>query len=452
MASRRDPDQRLRALLSEAGWTGAQLAGAVNALGAEAGLVLRYDRTSVAHWLAGSSPNPPVPELITEALQSRLGREIRPGALQGPGPWPGTRPPAQTGQDAAAGLEQLHAARATALRGGIYTLAALAIPGWELAQAAALPARARSGARTGRQQARTVSEMVRVFSDVDAAFGGGRAVTALSGYLAADIAPKLRAPATPLIRREIYAAATQLAYLCGFMHFDQEHHGAAQRYYTIALALATENHDPAGYATALRALSVQAHTLGHHQQARNLAESALAGAPGNLTAHTRAFLHGQVAVAAAGTGDRRTAVTHLTRAETLLARATPSAPASAITGDYHEAALAHQRSAVLAALGDTPGAAAALAASLRQRPATERRARAVTLAALAGLQTRQGHLEQAASTWHRFLADYPHLDCGRATTALAQLRTTLRPHQRNPAAAEVWAQATKLARTRGNGR
>src|SRR5919198_5845824 len=76
MAAQREPNQRLRALLAEAGWTGQGLARAVNAVGAESGQRLRYTRASVAHWLAGVRPRPPVPELIAEAFSRRLGRPI----------------------------------------------------------------------------------------------------------------------------------------------------------------------------------------------------------------------------------------------------------------------------------------------------------------------------------------------------------------------------------------
>ncbi|NBE56085.1 hypothetical protein GUY60_32550, partial [Streptomyces sp. YC537] len=78
MAVDRRPNARLRALLAEAGWSNEQCARAVNAAGAEIGLVLRYDRTSVAHWLTGTQPRPPVPQLLAETLSRRLGRVATP--------------------------------------------------------------------------------------------------------------------------------------------------------------------------------------------------------------------------------------------------------------------------------------------------------------------------------------------------------------------------------------
>jgi tetratricopeptide (TPR) repeat protein len=449
MAAQRRPDDRLRTLLTEAGWTHQRLAQEVNAIGADSGLTLRYDRTSVAHWLSGSTPHRPVPAIIAEAFSRRLGREVRDHAHDETSP--DNDAPCSRPDDAGPGLSdlevdpvtrlvELNAGRRALLHGAVYSIASLSIPHWAQARISSA-GRGLEGGRIGRDEAAGAEAMGRVFSDTDAAFGGGRSVTALAAYLAYDIAPKLRSRAAPTVRQAMFGAATELTYLCAFMYFDRNQHAAAQRYYTVALRLAAENHDPAGYATILRAMSVQAHSLGHHHRAANLADTALSTAPDTIPPGTRAFLHGQAAVAAAGDGDRRTALTHLGKAETFLDRGSAT---DTTIGAYHEASLAHQHPAVLAAFRDIPGAAGALAASIRHRPATERRSRAITLAALAQLYLRQGHLDQATATWQLFLHDYPHLTSGRATTALAILKKTLRPHQHNTAVAQVWARAAQL--------
>ncbi|WP_314172015.1 helix-turn-helix transcriptional regulator [Streptomyces winkii] len=94
---RRDPTPNgaLRALLEESGWTQEAFARAIGRLGAEAGVRLGYDRTSVAHWLRGSRPAPRVQGFIAEALSRRLGRPIPvtqlgmgDGRFGGPGPRP----------------------------------------------------------------------------------------------------------------------------------------------------------------------------------------------------------------------------------------------------------------------------------------------------------------------------------------------------------------------------
>ncbi|WP_327254022.1 hypothetical protein [Streptomyces sp. NBC_01244] len=97
MSGRRVANARMGDLLAEAGWSGAELARAVNALGTLHGLALRYDRTAVAHWLSGTRPRRPVPELIAAALTERCGRLVTvveaglgtgstgPGVRPGPG-------------------------------------------------------------------------------------------------------------------------------------------------------------------------------------------------------------------------------------------------------------------------------------------------------------------------------------------------------------------------------
>ncbi|GFN09273.1 hypothetical protein Smic_78290 [Streptomyces microflavus] len=69
---------RLAALQQEARWTNGDLAREVNRLGTLHGLRLAYDRTAVAHWLSGTRPRPPVPELVAEVLSHRLGQLVTP--------------------------------------------------------------------------------------------------------------------------------------------------------------------------------------------------------------------------------------------------------------------------------------------------------------------------------------------------------------------------------------
>ena len=74
-AAARQPNQRLAALIHEAACSNAGLARRVNMVGAEHGLDLRYDKTSVARWLIASlssslarSPSSPMIRSWTAAL------------------------------------------------------------------------------------------------------------------------------------------------------------------------------------------------------------------------------------------------------------------------------------------------------------------------------------------------------------------------------------------------
>ncbi|GAA1256532.1 hypothetical protein GCM10009665_53690 [Kitasatospora nipponensis] len=73
----RGPNERLGALLAQAQISNAGLARRVNDLGAQRGLTLRYDKTSVARWVSkGMVPQGPVPHLIATAIGGKLGRPV----------------------------------------------------------------------------------------------------------------------------------------------------------------------------------------------------------------------------------------------------------------------------------------------------------------------------------------------------------------------------------------
>ena len=319
-----------------------------------------------------------------------------------------------------------------------YHLAALAVPAWAR-EFPAGPAPSAANALISQATVDGAEAIGPVFSASDAAFGGGKARKALAAYLANEVGPRLGARARPAIRHRLHRVAAELTYLCGFMCFDDEQNGLSQRYYLTALRLAAEVGDQGTYALTLRAMSVQAQHLGHRRHAVHLAETAAAtgtaAGPGR-----QAFLYAQLAVAHAADRDRLNAISSLTAAERHLERAS----STSLIGAYNLASLAHTEAAVRTLLGDRKGAASALAVSVRIRPWTERRARVITLASLAGLQLGEGHLDEAAATWNSFLDDYPHLASGRADSALNNMRAMLRPYARYPAAAALLARANAL--------
>ncbi|MCE7080913.1 sporulation protein [Streptomyces sp. ST2-7A] len=73
----RGPNEKLGAVLALAGMSNAGLARRVNDLGAQRGLTLRYDKTSVARWVTkGMVPQGAAPHLIAAAISSKLGRPV----------------------------------------------------------------------------------------------------------------------------------------------------------------------------------------------------------------------------------------------------------------------------------------------------------------------------------------------------------------------------------------
>jgi tetratricopeptide (TPR) repeat protein len=445
----RTANSSLQALLGETNWTQDLLARQVNALAGEIGLSIHLDRRTVSHWLAGRRPRAPLPDLIAEAFSRRLGRTVtaaRLGLAEGEAA-ECCRDPKQDPLDALEQLARLTGAgRREAELCGAYSLADLAVHGWPAEDLFPPAARAAVGARLEPGQVAAAEAMAGLFADADDVFGGGHARAALGRYLAHDVVPRLRAPGTRRVRTRMCAVAVELTRLCALMCFDDERHALAQRYFTVALKLAVENEDPAAYAAVLRAMSVQAHALGHHAQALSLARAAIESVEGRaLPDSERAGLHGQLAVAAAAHGDRDSALAALDRAGALLCAGRAPRPAAGC--GYHPAAHAHQAAAVHTLLGDLPAGIKMLAESIRRGPARERRTRAIAHAQLAGMHLDQGHLDESIAACHAFIDDYPDLHSGRARSALRTLLARLRPHAAHHSARHLLARAATLSRS-----
>ncbi|TCO54822.1 hypothetical protein [Actinocrispum wychmicini] len=426
-------NDRLRAMLRATAWTFGGLARAVNIAGAEVGLRLRYDRTAVAHWLSGARPQDQVPALIAEVLTRRLGRRV---TLSEIGLYH-----ADGGTDGSGGVDgmvdlaeltraDLDPAGHAVLAHTVYQLDALVV--------AASPGTARRVRlhrdldRTGSLSQPTITQHIaEVFAAANHQFGSGATRTALTAYLVHDVLPRLGTSETEIAHRDLLGAATDLALLIGFMCFDSNENGLAQRYYRTALDLAVLSGDPVRYAVVLRHLSQQACHLGHGVQALGLALTALTAGSGLATPHTSAFLHAQVALCHATLGHHEDAVAHHCSARDSLRDAIGPPPTF---GSYHQGELAYHAASILTLDCDTNGAITALHTALRHYPATERRSRLLALAALAERQLDIGLLVHACSTAHRFLDDYPHVFSGRVTTAMDTLRKRLRPLRGHPSA------------------
>ncbi|MFJ8043315.1 hypothetical protein ACIRBX_22750 [Kitasatospora sp. NPDC096147] len=430
----RTPNLRLRSLLDETGWTGPEFARAVNEEGRRSAVPTRYDRTAVAHWLGGARPREPIRELICRVLSRQLRRPVRPvdigmGTPAAPGPATATLP------------EQLHRLARPGASGhrALRQLPYSPEPSLPELGRAGLPPADRSE-RIGSDHVRGAELMVTLFAEADEVFGGARARPALAAHLASDVAVRLRCPGSATVSRAYRRASADLAYLAGFMAFDEQLHGAAQAYLRIAAQLSAEARDPVRYATAVRQMSVQAHGLGDRRLALLLAEAA-GREVRSLPARPAAAVVGQLALALAGAGRRRSALATLGRAEHLLERAEGRGTA---LGGYHPAAFAHQQAEVLAAVGDLTAACAALTTSLRLRPARERRARMLTTARLADLYLTRGRLELACTTWDLFLDDYPLVSSGRGDAFFRDLRRRLRSYRREPIAQRLLVRAGQV--------
>ncbi|GHF35456.1 tetratricopeptide repeat protein [Streptomyces morookaense] len=433
------PNRRLRALLAEARWTQGALARAVNAAAAEVGLSLGYDRTSVAHWLSGTRPRAPVPELVAEVLTRRLQRTVSPdaaGFTAASGPRAKRSPEAEL--VALAGTETDPARTITAqqqpYREALLRTARLDIP---------VPRNTgpRHGGSPAEAETRILQYAERFYAASLDAHGGRSARSSLAAYLTQDVTHWLRSARTEHARRALLVEASRLTFLLARMYEDARVHGLAQRCFVTSQRLAAESGDRLAWAIGLRGLSAQGLALGHHQAALHAAEAAAeagqradGGGPG-------AYLFSQLAAAQAACGLRRQALRSLGHAERCLESAAEQGHEHGPFTTYPPAALDFQRARVLGFLGDFSAACEALTRSLALRPATDRRGLALSHAQRAEILLRNGHVEEACISWHSFLEHYRYLRSGTADTAAFRLRRLLTPYRRIPAAAQVLARA-----------
>ncbi|MFE9564280.1 hypothetical protein ACFYM0_24585 [Streptomyces sp. NPDC006487] len=499
---------RLGDLLAEAGWSGAELARAVNALGTLHGLALRYDRTAVAHWLSGTRPRRLVPELIAAALTERCGRlvTVTEAGLGTGSAGPGVRPGPGAGaaaEDGGGGLLRLALqARADVdphgrppLLRSPYQPVPVPTPVWdrEPAQgggeaAAGTPPRTRTPLRThtgadtrtvadtaagtdtrtgiaelaARRHLAAHAEQLRAlagsFSGLYLAHGGVHTRAALAAWLAQDAGafaarhtdgpgPAVRGRGAPGRGRGapgVWRGYAQLAHLLAEMTADSGYHGLAQEYHGIALGLARQAGDRRMYAITLRAMSAHAGRLGQPAHAVRLARTAVETAPADGEPGTLAFLLVQRAAAHAHAGQRAAAAADLAAADRLHVRHAAKPPDGPFDS-YARADLDFARARTHLALGEFPAAADALERSLRGRAADQHRATALTHAALAETLLRLGYLTRACEHWRAFLTAAPAVQSRAVREALARLLRDLTPYRRAREAVPTVAMARALA-------
>ncbi|MFH8410199.1 hypothetical protein ACH4FX_36310 [Streptomyces sp. NPDC018019] len=438
MPGRRQANLRLRALLQQSAMTQEALARAVNTIGHERGLRLFYDRTSVAHWLRGARPRPPVPELITEAFARRLGRPIT-VATTGLTASDDARRTAPDTVDPAERLTRLStwdAAPGYGENPSHTPYSTSTVPVTPIRETGPTTTRPmRPGAhRPETESARTV---LTCFSTLDSTYGGGHARGALAQYLAFDIADRLKATADTPAWGELCGVTIRLTALCGTMSFDTQLHFLAQEYYRTALALAEQSTDADGTALVLHRISVHARFLGQGQEALRLAEAALKATPPGNSNTVRAQRTGQLAACLADLAEHRRAMSRLRRAEDLIDQE-GDAVEKAENRAVGQAQVHWRRAEVLSALGVSQDAVAAMRLVMRLLPPAHRRARLLARARLGVLLLDAGETAQAAEVVSAFLDEAADVRSALVAAAHEGLLSRYTSFHHHAAGAAVW--------------
>lgn len=288
----RQPNERLQTLIQEAACSNAGLARRVNMVGAERGLDLRYDKTSVARWLRGQQPRGRAPGIIAEALGRKLGRTVtidEIGMANGKNLASGVG--LQYAPTVAGAVEQVcelwrsDVGRRDLLTGSAVAASALVEPSRDWLISGRDPQVERvAGARVGMADVAAVQAMTTALTDLDHRFGSGHVRPVLVHYLNSVVSGLLSGAYREQVGRELFAAVARLTELGGYMAVDTGQPGLAQRYYIQALRLAQAAGDRAygGYVLAA-SMSHLAAQLGNPREIAQLARAAQEGARGQVT-------------------------------------------------------------------------------------------------------------------------------------------------------------------------
>ncbi|MER7916890.1 MULTISPECIES: MFS transporter [unclassified Streptomyces] len=354
----RGPNEKLGAVLALAGISNAGLARRVNDLGAQRGLTLRYDKTSVARWVSkGMVPQGAAPHLIAAAIGQKLGRPVPLHEIgladADPAPEVGLAFPRDVAQAvrSATELYRLDLAGRRAGSGGIwqslagsFAVSAYATPAsrWLITPADSSVAREDGFAegtgapvRVGHSDVRKLREAAEDARRWDSKYGGGDWRSSMvPECLRVEAAPLLLGGYSDEVGRALFGASAELTRLAGWMAFDTGQQEAAQRYYIQALRLARAAADVPLGGYVLASMSLQATYRGFGDEGVDLAQAALERNRGLATARTMSFFRLVEARAHARAGDAQAAGAALKAAESWLERSREGDPDPSWLGFY----------------------------------------------------------------------------------------------------------------------
>ncbi|MDJ0385643.1 transcriptional regulator [Streptomyces sp. G-G2] len=445
----RQPNERLQALIQEAGCSNAGLARRVNMCGAEHGLDLRYDKTSVARWLRGQQPRGRAPGIIAEALGRKLGRTVtidEIGMANGKNLASGVG--LQFSPTVIGAIEQVcelwrsDVGRRDFLSGSTVASSALVEPSrdWLITGADAQVART-GGSRVGMSDVEAVRATTDALTELDHRFGSGHVRPVVVHYLNSVVSGLIGGSYREPVGRALFAAVARLTELAGYMAVDTGQPGLAQRYYIQALRLAQAAGDRAygGYVLAA-SMSHLAAELGNPREIAQLARAAQEGTRGQVTPRAEAMFYAAEARGHALLGDARATAVLSSRAVTALERAEPESGDDPVwIQHFNEAYLADELAHCHRDLGQADAAGRRAAEALRALPQTKARRRAIGMLLLATSQVQRREIEQGCHTAAQAVELLAGLRSNRGSAYLDDFRARLDPYREEAAVREFSA-------------
>ncbi|SDI03022.1 hypothetical protein SAMN05421505_13119 [Sinosporangium album] len=433
---KRVPNRLLQRLIAEAGFSHKGLARRLNDLGTARGIGnLRYDHSSVLRWIGGQRPRDPVPDLLAEIFAQRLGRHVGSGDLG----MPAGAIPLDLGQEfthtwhegiaTVTALWRADVERRKFLLDSTFTIGAGSAGAvrWLTLPPEAHP----TGVgvhRVGTSDIAAIREVTRSFGELDNRFGGGRVRAAVVKYLDTAVTPLLNDGSYgDATGRELASACAELTRLAGWMAYDLEQHGLAQRYMLQALSLARGAGDHGLGGEILAGMSHQAVYIGQPAHALDLARASALSAR-RVGLHTLlAEAHALEAHALAALGDPAACSSALHLAELAFDRRKPDDEPEWLRY-FDEAYLAAKFAHCFRDLGDGAHAVQHARRSL-DMDSRYVRGRMFNLSLLSGGLLRCGELEEACAVAAEAFELAAELQSARTRTYVADLRRRLQPYE-----------------------
>ncbi|WP_329020877.1 MFS transporter [Streptomyces sp. NBC_00690] len=474
----RGPNEKLGTVLALAGISNAGLARRVNDLGAQRGLTLRYDKTSVARWVSkGMVPQGAAPHLIAAAIGAKLGRPVPLHEIgladADPAPEVGLAFPRDIGAavKSATELYRLDLAGRRAGGGGIwqslagsFAVSAYATPASRWLITPADPSVERlpgttAGAAAGGVEVPLEDPVARVgHSDVaklreaaqdarrwDSKYGGGDWRSSMvPECLRVDAAPLLLGSYSDEVGRALFGATAELTRLAGWMAFDTGQQEAAQRYYIQALRLARAAADVPLGGYVLASMSLQSIYRGFADEGVDLAQAALERNRGLATARTMSFFRLVEARAHAKANDAAAAGAALKAAEGWLERSRDGDPDPSWLGFYSYDRFCADAAECYRDL-KAPRQVRRFTEQALSRPTEEYvRSHGLRLVVSAVAELESGNLDAACAAGTRAVEVAGRISSARTTEYVRDLLHRLEPYGDEPRVAELRERARPL--------
>ena len=279
---------------------------------------------------------------------------------------------------------------------------------------------------------------MRAFRTADLQVGGGQLYATVLSYLHAAVAPRLFGAATAGDGRSIFAAASALTEMAGWMAHDAGRDGAAGQHFRRSLAFAAVGGDSQLAAHVLGSMSHLAVHQGDPDHAVRLAcqgQEALAKAPPNPALAARLLALQARGLAAMPQPDAAACGKVLLRAEQTLADK-PADPPSPWISRFDEGSLASEAARSLRQLGQLQGAARQARRIIEIRPESHARSRAFGQLLLANILISQGQPDEACAAGREALAALQSLSSCLVVQELRKLAKRLEPCQASRIVAE----------------